>query len=419
MTKDALAPLRGSSVLLAVTGGIAAYKSAELLRLFQKAGADVTVVMTHSATRFVAPATFEALSHREVGLDTFDQAHRVEHVRLAREADLVVVAPATAHVLAQMRAGLAGDLVTNILLTTTAPILCAAAMHTEMWEHPATRDNVRVLRERGISILDPDVGDLAGGDVGIGRLAELDDIRTAAAKLLSGVERKPSSSYRGDLFGVRVLVTAGGTQEPIDAVRVISNRSSGRMGYAIAAAAAARGAKVCLVTAPSRLVAPPVDETVNVTTAAEMADAVLERFGDMDVVIKAAAVADFTPAHPAAQKRAKSEGAPHLELVPTLDILKALGERRTEQILIGFAAETHDHIDHARDKLERKNLDLLVVNDVSRSDIGFDVAENEVTLLFRDGTSEAVEKRSKDDLADLLCDRIRKLYENRSPKEHR
>lgn len=416
MTEEPLASIRGSRILLAVTGGIAAYKAAELLRLLQKAGAEVEVIMTGSATRFVAPATFEALSHAPVGVDTFEHTNRVEHVRLARRADLVVVAPATAHVLAQMRAGLASDLVTNVLLTTTAPIVCAAAMHTEMWEHEATRENVRVLRERGVTILDPDAGDLAGGDVGVGRMLEPEDIRARIADVLK--DRGPQRPRAGgDLDGVRILVTAGGTREPIDAVRFITNRSSGRMGYAIAAAAADRGALVTLISGPTHLVPPPVDRFIEVETAAQMAEAVLEAFPSVEVVVKAAAVSDFAPETSSRTKLKKAGGPPEIRLVPTLDILAELGQRSTGQVLVGFSAETDAHLANAREKLQSKNVDLMVLNDVSRSDIGFDSPANEATLIDRSGGTELIEKTSKEHLATIICDRIRGLLDDPERKE--
>lgn len=415
---ETLATLRGKRILLAVTGGIAAYKAVNLLRLLTKAGAEVQVIQTPSARRFIGPATFAALSHRSVPSDVFDEPERVVHVELARWADLVIVAPATAHILAQMRAGLSGDLVSSTLLTTRAPILAAAAMHTEMWEHEATRDNVRVLRDRGVTILDPDSGDLAGGDVGIGRMRDPDEIRAEAAALLvhrAQVGAEPAG--RGDLDGVRLLVTAGGTQEPIDPVRVITNRSSGRMGYAIAEEASRRGARVILVSAPTALDPPRGVELVPVRTAAQMRDAVLERFGHTDAVIKAAAVADFTPASTEALKLKKDGGAPTIPLVPTDDILAELAQRRHSQVLVGFSAETHDHLEHARSKLERKKLDLLILNDVSRGDIGFDADDNEATLLSPDGREVHVSKRSKTELASIILDRVREILDDPRRKE--
>lgn len=388
-----------------MTGGIAAYKSIELVRLLFKAGAEVQVVMTEAATRFVGEATFAAVSHRPVATDLFEDADQVPHVRLARQADAVIVAPATAHTLARMAHGLADDLLTNILLMARCPIVAAAAMHTEMYEHPATRANIRTLRERGIEILEPEVGDLAGGETGIGRMLEPIDLRNALAATLAQDK---------ELAGYRILVTAGGTQEPIDPVRFVGNRSSGKMGYSLAADAARRGAAVTLVSGPTHLQAPAGVELVPVTTAQQMAEAVLERFEAVDVVIKAAAVADFRPASPAARKIKKHGAAPAVELEPTIDILAELGERKTAQLLVGFAAETNDHLGHARKKLDAKRLDLIIMNDVSRRDIGFDVDHNEAWLIDADGGEQHLERRTKTELAAAICDRVGQMLADRA-----
>jgi phosphopantothenoylcysteine decarboxylase / phosphopantothenate---cysteine ligase len=415
---DPLATLRGRRMLLVVGGGIAAYKSVELLRLLTKAGAEVQVLQTAAAREFVGPATFAALSHRPVPTDLFDSPERVIHVELGRWAEAVVIAPATANLLAQMRAGFATDLVSATLLNTRAPILAAAAMHSEMWEHQATRDNVRVLRDRGVVLLDPEEGELARGDVGVGRMLEPDEIRTQLALMLSAAATaQPSGS--GDLNGRTILVTAGGTQEPIDAVRVITNRSSGKMGYALAAEASRRGARVCLVTAPTSLEPPQGVEVVRVHTAAQMRDAVIERFADTDVVLKAAAVADFSPAVTEPLKIKKDSGAPTIPLVPTVDILTELSTKRKRQVLVGFSAETDNHLPNARAKLQKKNLDLLVLNDVSRGDIGFDRDDNEVTLLSGDGSEVHISKRSKAELATIILDRVRELLDDPARKENR
>jgi phosphopantothenoylcysteine decarboxylase / phosphopantothenate---cysteine ligase len=388
-----------------VTGGIAAYKSIELVRLLTKAGAEVQVVMTHSATRFVGEATFAAVSHRPVAIDLFADADQVPHVRLARQADAIIVAPATAHTLARMAHGLADDLLSNILLMARCPVICAAAMHTEMYEHPATQANIALLRERGIRVLEPEVGELAGGDTGIGRMLEPIDLRDAVASRLA--EGK-------DLAGYRVLVTAGGTHEPIDPVRFVGNRSSGKMGYAIAANAARRGAAVTLVSAPTHLETPAGVEVVDVTTAQQMADEVLARFGEVDVVIKAAAVADFRPAAPADQKIKKRGAVPIVELERTIDILATLGERKDDQLLVGFAAETNDHLAHARKKLDAKHLDLIIMNDVSRKDIGFGADHNEVWLIDADGGERHLERRTKQELADAICTRVGQMLKGRT-----
>jgi phosphopantothenoylcysteine decarboxylase/phosphopantothenate--cysteine ligase len=283
---DDLGALRGARVLLGVTGGIASYKAVELARLMIKAGARVQVLMTDAAQRFVGPATFAAVTHRSVPTDVFDSPELVIHVRLAREHDVIVVAPATANVIAKMAHGIADDLLTNVLLNATVPLVVAPAMHTEMWEHAATQENIQTLKQRGALIVDPEEGELAGGDEGVGRLADLSVIAQAVAETLA----------RGhDLAGVRVIVTAGGTQEPIDPVRYISNRSSGKMGFALAREAANRGAAVTLITAPTALPVPDRVDVVQVRTAQEMRDAVVARFDEADVVVKAAAVADFKP----------------------------------------------------------------------------------------------------------------------------
>lgn len=403
--RDPADVLRGRRILVGVTGGIAAYKSIELVRLLVTAGAEVQVVMTNAATRFVGPATFAAVSHRPVALDVFADADQVPHVRLARQADAIIVAPATAHTLARMAHGLADDLLTNILLMARCPIVAAAAMHTEMITHPATRANIAVLRRRGIRVLDPEVGALAGGDTGLGRMLEPFDLRDELALVLS--------EGRG-LAGVRILVTAGGTQEPIDPVRFVGNRSSGKMGYALAAQAAARGAAVTLVSGPTHLDLPGGVEVVAVRTAQEMADAVLERFAAVDVVIKAAAVADFRPADPRDDKIKKGGAVPDVHLEPTIDILATLGKCKDEQLLVGFAAETSDHLAHARKKLDAKRLDLIIMNDVSRRDIGFDADHNEVWLLDADGGEQHLERRSKPELAAAICDRITTMLAGRS-----
>ncbi|HJT37750.1 MAG TPA: bifunctional phosphopantothenoylcysteine decarboxylase/phosphopantothenate--cysteine ligase CoaBC, partial [Actinomycetota bacterium] len=342
-------------MVLGVTGGIASYKAVEIARLLGKAGARVQALMTDAAQRFVTPATFAAITHRSVPTDVFDSPELVIHVRLARDADVIVVAPATANVIAKMAHGIADDLLTNVLLNATVPIVVAPAMHTEMWEHDATKSNIATLRDRGAIIVDPEEGELAGGDEGVGRLADPSVI----------VETVSEALARGhDLAGVRVIVTAGGTQEPIDPVRYISNRSSGKMGFALAREAANRGAAVTLVTAPVALPVPDRVDVVRVRTAEEMRDAVVSRFEDVDVVVKAAAVADFKPKSTAGGKIKKANAPSAIELEPTVDIAAELGAMKKRQILVGFAAETDDHVAAARAKLLAKNLDFIVLNDV-------------------------------------------------------
>jgi phosphopantothenoylcysteine decarboxylase/phosphopantothenate--cysteine ligase len=392
--------LRGARVLLGVSGGIACYKAVELARLLVKAGARVQVVMTKAATQFVGPITFGALTKNKVYTGTFDEIDHVLHVRLAREADVVVVAPATANLIAKMANGIADDLLTNVLLNATAPVVVAGAMHTEMWEHPATRANWETLRARGAHLVEPEAGELAGGDEGVGRLAEPQAILARVAEVLTSGH---------DLAGRRVVVTAGGTQEPIDPVRFLTNRSSGKMGYAIAAEAARRGADVTLVSAPTKLPHPDRVNVVDVRTTREMHDAVLRAFDGADVVVLAAAVSDFRPATYADSKIKKDKALPVIELALNPDIAADLGARKNGQVVVGFAAETNDHIPNARKKLEAKNMDMIVVNDVARGDIGFDADYNEVTFLGADGSEEHVPLRLKSQVARAICDRVAQL----------
>ncbi|GGI07447.1 bifunctional phosphopantothenoylcysteine decarboxylase/phosphopantothenate--cysteine ligase CoaBC [Egicoccus halophilus] len=404
-----MSDLRGTRVLLGVTGGIAAYKAALLARLLVGAGATVEPVLTRGARHFVGAATFEGITGRPVRDEVWTDIPDETHVALGRSADVAVVYPATANVLAKLAGGHADDLLTTTLLAATCPLVVAPAMHTEMWQHPATRANAEVLRARGVDVLGPAVGALMGGDAGAGRLVEPDEAFARVVAHATAAHRR-----RDDLAGVRVLVTAGGTREPIDPVRFLGNRSSGKMGFALAAAAAARGAEVQLVAAPTSLTTPPGVIRTDVTTALDMHAAVFDRVADVDVVVKAAAVADFRPVTAAGSKLKKSAGAPRLELVPNPDILADLGERRrgghAQPLLVGFAAETDDVEAYGRDKLARKNADLLVVNDVGASDAGFGVDTNRVVILGRDGartevglaTKRAVAERILDAVVDLL-----------------
>ncbi len=404
-SQSELGALRGARVLLGVTGGIACYKAVELARLLVKAGAQVQVLMTEAAQRFVGAATFAAVTHRAVPTDVFDSPEHVLHVRLARTHDVVVVAPATANVIAKMAHGIADDLLTNVLLTSTSPLVVTPAMHTEMWEHPATRANVETLRTRGAVIVDPEAGELAGGDEGIGRLAAHPLILEAIVAALS---------HGRDLAGVRMLVTAGGTQEPIDPVRFIGNRSSGKMGYAIATEAARRGASVTLVSGPTSLPEPDRVSLVRVRTAAEMRDAVLSRFDDNDVIVKAAAVADFRPASPSSSKIKKDDGTPAIVLERTEDILAELGRTKTHQLLVGFSAETEDAVAHARKKLTAKNLDLIVTNVVGTAHTGFEHDTNEAVLLSADGGESHLPLQTKAAMARAICDTIAATLASRS-----
>jgi phosphopantothenoylcysteine decarboxylase/phosphopantothenate--cysteine ligase len=390
-------------VVLGVSGGIAAYKAVDVCRRLVDAGVHVVPVLTADAQRFVGAATFSALASERAHVSLFDDADPIPHTRLGRSADLVVVAPATAKLLGKYAAGISDDLLTATLLATRAPVVVAPAMHTEMWEHPAVRANVDVLRSRGVRVIDPESGRLAGGDVGEGRLADPERIAGAVLALL-GTSRP--------LAGRRILVTAGGTREPIDPVRFVGNRSSGKMGHAIADVAAQQGAEVVLVTTSALPVAPGVT-VERVETAQEMHDAVVARFDGTDAVIMAAAVADFRPKAPAADKIKKAEGVPEVVLEPTPDILGELGERRRHQVLVGFAAETGALLDHAAEKLARKRVDLLVANDVSAPDAGFEVDTNRAVVLDSSGAVDDLPLMTKRELAAVVCDRVAALLASR------
>lgn len=400
--------LRGRRVVLGVTGGIAAYKAVEICRRLVDAGAHVIPVLTDDAQRFVGAVTFSALASEPARTSLFTGAEggeAIPHTRLGQDADLLVVAPATAKLLGKYAAGISDDLLTTTLLATRAPVLVAPAMHTEMWEHPAVQANLDTLRARGVRIVEPMSGRLAGGDVGEGRLADPETIVEAAAAVLA---------REGDLAGVRVLVTAGGTREPIDPVRFIGNRSSGKMGHAIADAAARRGAAVTLVTTTDRP-APDGAHVVRVTTAEELADAVVGAYADTDAVVMAAAVADFRPKASAAEKIKKRDGLPELHLEQTPDVLAELGRRKVHQVLVGFAAETEDVRANAAAKLTAKRVDLMVANDVSEPDAGFEVDTNRAVILDASGHTEDVPLRTKLALADVILDRVGALLAVPSP----
>jgi phosphopantothenoylcysteine decarboxylase/phosphopantothenate--cysteine ligase len=383
-------------VVLGVSGGIAAYKAVEICRRLVDAGAFVSPVLTQDATRFIGTVTFSALASEPARTSLFDGPDPIPHTRLGQAADLVVVAPATAKTLGKYAAGISDDLLTATLLATRAPVLVAPAMHTEMWEHAAVQENLVTLRRRGVHVVDPESGRLAGGDLGEGRLADPARIVQAAADVLS----------RGhDLAGVRVLVTAGGTREAIDPVRFVGNRSSGKMGYAVAEAAAARGAAVTLDATQSRAVSGSV-EVVPVESADDMQQAVLDRYDATEVVVMAAAVADFRPKAVASEKLKKRDGIPEIVLEPTPDILAALGERKQGQLLVGFAAETERVREHAAEKLAGKRVDLIVANDVSAPDAGFEVDTNRAILLDSSGTIDETPLLSKAALADVILDRV-------------
>ncbi|UCF38182.1 MAG: bifunctional phosphopantothenoylcysteine decarboxylase/phosphopantothenate--cysteine ligase CoaBC [Acidobacteriota bacterium] len=388
-------------VVLGVTGCIGAYKSALVLRLLQQHGIEIIPVMTESATQFLGPLTLEKLSGNRVITGLFDdRSAEIEHISVARSSQLLLVAPATANILAKFASGIADDFLSTLYLSTTTPVMVAPAMNVEMWNHPATRRNLEILKERGVLVVEPESGYQACGEEGPGRLAEPEVIVRAALAVL-----QPA----GSLSGKQVLVTAGPTIEDIDPVRYISNRSSGKMGYAVAAEAAARGARVVLISGPTNLAPPGGVETVQVRSAAEMNEAVEARWERMDVVVKAAAVADHTPAQVSPQKIKKKESSQSIELVPTVDILKSLGKRKTSQLLVGFAAESERVVENARLKCQSKGLDLIVANDISGPEAGFRSDQNEVVLIDRTGHAEFLPKMSKADVAARIWDAIEAL----------
>jgi phosphopantothenoylcysteine decarboxylase/phosphopantothenate--cysteine ligase len=404
-------------VVVGVCGGVAAYKAAELVRALQQRGADVHVVMTRAAMEFVQPLTFSSLSGHEVvtslwggagnsddggqfssGLDADGQ---IEHIAVAQTADAVVIAPATAHVLAKMAHGLADDFLSTMLLATTAPVIVAPAMNVNMWNHPATRANVTLLRERGVLFVDPDSGYLACGMIGSGRLA---NVETIAQAVMDALAANPQDAKQ-DLAGEVVLVTAGGTREAIDPVRFLGNRSSGKMGYAIAEAAMRRGARVVLVSAPTALAPPAGCAFVPVVSAEEMRVAVMEQLPCATVVIGAAAVADFRLPTVGGEKL-RREGSLHLELEPTADILREVGAgRRPGTLVIAFAAETDASIGRAREKMLAKGADAIVLNDVSQPGIGFDSDRNAATFVTREDSVE-IPEMTKGEVADAILDRV-------------
>lgn len=390
-----------TEVVLGVCGGIAAYKACELLRLFTESGHGVRVVPTASALKFVGAPTWAALSGRPVATEVWDDAHEVPHVRIGRAAELVVVAPATADILAKAAHGIADDLLTNTLLTATCPVVYGPAMHTEMWENPATRANVATLRSRGAIVIEPAVGRLTGKDTGKGRLPEPSAIfEHAMAVLRNGLKK--------DLEGRHVVVTAGGTREPLDPVRFLGNRSSGKQGYALARSALARGASVTLIAANVSLPDPAGADLIRVGTTEELRKATVEAAASADVVVMAAAPADFRPATVADQKIKKTDdGTPApITLVTNPDIAAELGAaKRPGQLLVAFAAETHDALEHARVKMIRKRADLIVVNEVGVDRV-FGQDRNTVTVLGADGFTEALDELSKDDVAGRIFDHV-------------
>jgi phosphopantothenoylcysteine decarboxylase/phosphopantothenate--cysteine ligase len=401
-----------SLVALGVTGGIGAYKAVEVARGLQKRGHEVVAVMTHSATRFVGPVTLEAITRRHVITDQFEAGMNadIEHIAIASTIDLLLIAPATANIIGKLANGLADDFLSTLYTATRAPVLIAPAMNTQMFAHEAVRKNLDTLAARGVRFVDPGEGYLACGWIGKGRLAEPDEIVAAAESIL-----RPE----GPLRGQRVLVSAGPTHEDFDPVRFVGNRSSGRMGYAIAAEAARRGAEVTLVTGPTTVETPVVREIVRVRSAAEMHDAIVSRAGDMHVVVMAAAVADYAPAQRAGQKVQKDGDELTLVLKKTPDILGELGLRRLSSgrgpLLVGFAAETENVVGRAMQKREKKHADLIVANDVSRADAGFDVDTNAVTIVGPDG-AETLPLQAKSTVAAEILNRVEKLLVSRPVK---
>ena len=390
--------LAGRRIILGVTGGIAAYKAVLLCRLLVDAGAHVIPVMTESAQKFVGRATFDALASEPVRTSIFDAPDPIPHTTLGQTADLIVVAPATARSIGSYASGISNDLLTATLVATRAPVVVCPAMHTEMWEHAAVQNNLETLKSRGVTVVAPEEGRLAGGDLGSGRLADPEKVFEVIKEILT----------TGDLNGRKVVITAGGTREAIDPVRYVGNRSTGKQGYAIAEAAVARGAEVTLISTVA-IEAPPGVGLISVASAAQMHEAVLEQ-ADADVIVMAAAVADFRPVETSDSKIKKDGGPPDLHLEATADILFDLGAaKRSGQVIVGFAAETDDLIAHAQNKLERKNVDVIVANDVSAPKVGFAYETNEVTILEANGSQRHVSLRSKRQIADEVLDTVAEI----------
>lgn len=390
----------GKKIVLGITGSIAAYKATELVRHLKKAGAAVHVAMTANATWFVTPLTFETLSGNRVIKDMFSQdGTSIDHVSLGQESDVIVIAPATANFLAKIAHGLGDDFLSTLILATTAKTLLCPAMDKEMFSNSIVQANILRLKERDFIVMEPEEGMLATGAIGLGRFPDPSSIMEEIRRILSD----------HDLEGLKALITAGPTIEWIDPVRIVTNRSTGKMGYALARAAWRRGAEVTLVTGPTHLDPPKGIEVITVNTAEEMREAVLNNYREKDMVIKAAAVSDYKPLRKT-QEKEKKKGIPiTVEMIPTPDILAELGKDKGDITLVGFAAETTDHIANAIDKIKKKNLDLIVVNDVSREDRGFAADSNEVRMIDREGNEEAVPLMSKEDVADRILDRVKRL----------
>jgi len=394
--------ISGKKVVLGITGGIAAYKSVEVVRRLVESGAHVAPIMTSGAKRFIGEVTLSALASEPVKSSLWDEDDPIPHTTLGQEADVILVAPATARLIGTYAAGISNDLLTATLLASRAPVILCPAMHTEMWEHPAVQENIRMLQNRGVTIVAPEDGKLAGGDVGKGRLA-------SPSAIVSAVEQTLTLD---DLAEFKILITAGGTREPIDPVRFITNRSTGKQGYALAEAAVARGATVTLVTTVDRE-APIGVEIKHAETASDLRSAVMSCADNYDVIIMAAAVADFQPSLPADRKLKKSEQITNLEIEPTHDFLIDLGKgKSSHQIIVGFAAETEELENNAKEKLQRKNLDLIVANDVSAPDTGFAHDTNEVLLITGEGKTN-VSLASKRVVADKILDAVLTLRESK------
>lgn len=400
--------LQGKKIVLGVTGGIAVYKAVDLVSRLRKAGCEVRVVMTEHAQQFVTPLTFKEISGNAVATSMWNanQEFNVEHIALANWADVFLGAPATANILAKMACGIADDLLSTTLLAAQAPIVVCPAMNTGMYQNPATQENIAKLQERGVTVMPPAVGHLACGTSGPGRLPEPQQIVEFMSAFFAGRE--------GDLRGLRVLVTAAGTREPIDPVRYVGNRSSGKMGYAVAQMAAERGADVLLISGPSALAAPPNVRVVNVETTNEMLEACLAAYGDVDIVIKAAAVADYRPRDVADQKiKKKTDDALTVVMDKNPDILKTLGAKKEQQVLVGFAAETQNLLANAREKVVKKNLDMIVANDVTAAGAGFNSDTNIVKFLFANGDVRELEQMPKVDVANKILDEAIRIRNER------
>jgi phosphopantothenoylcysteine decarboxylase/phosphopantothenate--cysteine ligase len=390
--------IKGKQIVVGITGGIAAYKVAELVRQFRRRDAAVDVIMTRNAQQFVTPLTFQTISGHPVFTDLFGHYQpEISHIALADKADILIIAPATANIIAKIASGLADDLLSTVVLATTAPLLIAPAMNTKMWENPITQDNVKKLKECGVTIVDPSTGELACGYEGKGRLAEIEDIVDKTLDILT----------TKDLQGERILITAGPTHEPIDPIRMLTNRSSGKMGYALAKASYKRGAKVMLVTGPTTLT--PLDHihTIHVTNAFEMDKAVSKHYKSCSIVIKAAAVSDYRPKKSFREKMKKTHKTLTLELERNPDILYKMGKNKGSRFLVGFAAETKNLISQAKSKLDRKNLDLIIVNHALQKDGGFGSDSNEVTIIDYEGKVETLPRLGKAELADKILDTIK------------